>query len=328
MSTTIQSTPITPAYAGLDVGKDTLHLTILRSNDQIVSQTEFTNDDKGRKSLVKLCQEHQVLLAVMENTGGLEMDAAVDLTDAGIPVSIVTPVQSKSFAKTLNQHAKTDRIDSRMLALFAWRIQPQVSVLPSETQRKLKALASRHRQLIDMLVQEKNHRQRAREKPVLKSIDTIIKALEKQLDDNDKQLGKLIAADENLLRKVEQLDSAPGVGTQSARLLAVACPELGTLNRQQAAALAGLAPYNKDSGGSQGKRAIKGGRANIRLVLYMTTLSAIRHCPPIREYYQRLRAAGKLKMVALVACMRKFFIILNSLVRENISWDKYYTKNA
>ena len=324
----MNTTPLLPAYAGLDVGKERLHLTILRSTDQVVLQTDFANDHPGRQSLVELCRQHLVTLIVMEHTGGLELDAAVDCADAQIPVSVVTPLQSKSFAKTLQQHAKTDPLDSHLLALFALKIQPLATQLPSEQQRELNALASRRRQLVDLLVQEKNRRQRATHKRILKSIDAVITTLEKQLKDTDKLLSQLIAADPILLARVQCLDSAPGVGPQSATALVVACPELGTLNRQQAAALAGVAPYNKDSGNTHGPRAIKGGRKNIRQPLYMVTLSAIRCCPPIKALYLHHRTAGKKKMVALVACMRKLFIILNSMVRENKTWHEFFPVNS
>lgn len=324
MNTTIS---LLPAYAGLDVGKERLHLTILRSLDQVVLQTDFANDPAGRQSLVRLCREHHIALLVMEHTGGLELDAAAECADAQIPVSIVTPLQSKSFAKTLQQHAKTDPLDSHLLALFALKIQPQVTQLPSAQQRELSALASRRRQLVDLLIQEKNRRQRAAHPRILKSIDAVIRTLEKQLRDTDQLLADLIAADATLLARVACLDSTPGIGPNSATALVVACPELGTLNRQEAAALAGVAPYNKDSGKTNGPRSIKGGRKNIRYPLYMITLSAIRCCPQIKALYQHHRTAGKKKMVALVACMRKLFIMLNSMVRQNKSWQEFVSIN-
>jgi len=309
-------------FAGLDVGKTSLQLALSLEEGKFLERS-FPNSLPGRAELVSLCSQHRVQLVVMEATGGLELDAAVDLVHDQIPVSIITPGQSRAFAKALNQQAKTDAIDARLLATFARRLRPPTTAIPSETQRDMRELAARRRQLIQQLVQEKNRLQQARDRRVKTSVEKGIEFLQQQLADIDEHLGKLITANPELQLIIERLESVPGIGTNTATQLAVACPELGTLNRQQIASLAGLAPYNHDSGTSSGQRSIRGGRASVRTTLYMATLTAIRCNPIIREFYQRLRANGKKKMVALIAAMRKLLILLNSLLCQKKTWTEF-----
>jgi transposase len=327
-SSASHSLPTAAHYAGLDVGKASLHLTILGPAN-IVAQTTLPNSPDGHQQLVALCQEHHVQRLVLERTGGLEVPAALALTQARLRLSAVSPVQSKSFAKSLGQKAKTDLIDSLLLARMAQQLKDLPDTLmPSDLQRKLQALAARYRQLIDMQTQEKNRLAIAADKDTRRSIQKTLAFLERELKDIHKQLGKLIATDEALLQKVQQLDSAPGVAEHSAQMLVTVCPELGRLSRQEIAALAGVAPYDRQSGGQNRPRQIAGGRASLRGVMYMITLTAIRKVPRIRDYYQHLRQAGKRKIVAFVACMRKYLIMLNSMARQGKTWSEYCSQTT
>jgi len=315
------------AFAGIDVGKDSLELAITLANQKVIRHS-LANSAPDHAKIVSLCRTYQVTLVVLEATGGLELDVAAELAAAGIPVSVITPAQSKFFAGALNQKAKTDAIDASMLATFARCMPVKISEIPSETQRNLRELATRRRQLIEQLVAEKNHLQQARHPKVKKSILKVISLLEKQLADMDDQLAEIIGADEQLQLAVDRMDSIPGIGKTTATALIVACPELGTLNRQQIASLAGLAPYNKDSGKTNAPRRICGGRSSIRSSLFMATLAAICHNPKIREFYQHLIQNGKLKMVALTAAMRKLLIIANSMMREGKNWSEFMPQYA
>lgn len=311
-----------PAFAGVDVGKASLQLAISFDDGKFFQKT-CPNTPEGRADLVALCAQHRTGLVVLEATGGLELDAAAEFALGQIPVSVITPVQSKAFAKALNQQAKTDAIDAKLLATFARKLNPTPSQIPSETQRNLHEIAARRRQLIGQLVQEKNRSQQARDPRVKKSIDASLAFLESQLADIDTHLGELIAADSALVASVERLDSVPSIGPATATHLLVACPELGSLNRQQIASLAGLAPFNHDSGALAGQRRIKGGRQDLRTCLYMATLTAVRCNPIIKAFYDDLVARGKKKMVALIAAMRKLLIILNSMQREKKTWAEF-----
>jgi transposase len=314
-------------FAGIDVGKTSLQLA-LSFPDQKFLERKFANTLEGRLHLVLLCQKHKVALVVLEATGGLELAIASELAHEQIPLSLITPTQSKAFAKALNQQAKTDAIDARLLATFARKLSPAASVIPSEKQQNLRELAARRKQITAQCVQEKNRLQQARDARVKKSIQKAIDFFEAQLSDIDDHLKMLIAADADLQLAVERIDSVPGIGPDTAIQLVVACPELGKLNRQQIASLVGLAPFNHDSGNAAGPRSIRGGRAAVRTTLYMPTLAAIRFNPVLKTFYQRLIANGKKKMVAVVAVMRKLLIILNSILREQKSWSEFIPQNA
>jgi transposase len=308
--------------AGVDIGKSSLQLALQLASGRCHEQC-FDNSPQGREELAALCQNHQVQLVVMEASGGLELDVLMELARCQVAVSIITPVQSASFARALGQKAKTDVLDARMLALFAARIHPDPSPAPSPRQCELRELSARRRQLIQHLVQEKNRTHQVRDKRVKKSLALAIAFLEKQLEQIDQHIRGLLASDPELMAAVRRLDSVPAIGPHTAAHLLIACPELGTLNRQQVASLGGLAPFNRDSGTFSGKRSVRGGRETIRSALYMATVTAIRWNPVIRQFYQRLRENGKLKMVALTAAMRKLLIILNSMMREKKSWTEF-----
>jgi transposase len=315
------------AFAGIDVGKESLDLAILLADGKVLRH-HLANYQADHTRIVALCQTYQVTLVVLEATGGLELNVASALAASGIPVSVITPAQSKAFAGALNRKAKTDALDAELLASFARHMPPELTQIPSENLRALRELAARRRQLIEQLVAEKNHLGQARHPKVKKSILQVLSLLEKQLASMDDQLGELICADEKLQLAVERMDSIPGVGKATATALVIACPELGTLNRQQIASLAGLAPYDHQSGQTNSPRHIRGGRAGMRSALYMATLTAIRRNPAIKAFYRHLVQSGKLKMVALTAAMRKLLIIINSMVRDGKTWTEFMPQYA
>jgi transposase len=237
----------------------------------------------------------------------------------GLPVVVVNPRQVRDFARAIGQPAKTDALDAAVLALFAERVQPPVRPLPDADQHALTALVTRRRQLVDMLTAERNRLPPARGK-VREDLEAHITWLEKRLKDTTTDLRDLLHASPVWRTKDELLQSVPGVGPITTASLLAHFPELGQLSRQETAALAGVAPLNCDTGARRGTRTIWGGRAVVRHVLYMATIVAIRHNPPIRAFYQRLCARGKARKVALVAAMRKLLTILNAILRTQRAW--------
>lgn len=300
---------------GIDVSKSHLDVAIRPSGK---SWTE-ANDGKGIRSLVDALTDLNPLLIVMESTAGLEMAVAVDLAAAGLPVAIVNPRQVRDFARATGKLAKTDRIDARILARFAEMVRPEVRPLKDEQVQELSALISRRRQIVEMLTAEKNRLTTA-PKRIQKDIKAHIQWLEKRLDNVDDEIQKRIKASPIWREKEAILQSVPGVGPVLSASLLCDLPELGRLNRRQVAALVGVAPLNRDSGLFRGKRKVWGGRANIRAVLYMATLSSVRANSVLKLFYNRLCGEGKPPKVALTACMRKLITILNSMIKNNTPW--------
>lgn len=299
--------------AGLDLAKHKIDSCILSDSQRF---QKIWDADKPAK-LAEYLLEHKVELVVMEATGGLEKTVAAELAEAGLAVVVANPRQVRDFAKGLGLLAKTDAIDAFVIARFAQLVQPKVRPLPSEKQRDLKDLAARRRQLIAMRVMEKNRLGQTASKTIARSLNKTIKMLDKQIADFDEQILELLQSDPQWQKDIQTLTAVKGIGDVTAATLIAEMPELGTLNRRQAAALAGLAPFNCDSGQHAGKRRIRGGRAAVRNGLYMAGLSAIRFNPQIRAFYQRLRKAGKIKMVALTAAMRKLLILLNNRLKQS-----------
>jgi transposase len=263
---------------------------------------------------------------VLEATGGIEAPVAAALAEVGLAVAVVNPGQMRYLARAIGKLAKTDRIDARVLALFAEVAHPEPRSLPDEASRALGELMARRRQLIEMLVAEKNrlHTASARlQTPLHQHIEW----LEQAIAELDRQIAELVKASPIWREKDDLLRSVPGIGPTVSATLLIEVPELGTLSRQEVAALVGVAPFNRDSGRYQGKRRISGGRAPARTALYMATLVATRFNPLIQQFYQRLLAAGKLKKVALVACMRKLLTILNAMLKHSQSWEAAYPTN-
>ena len=303
-------------FVGVDVSKATLDVCVLGS---LAFQT--TNDEEGHLEIISRLSGLDEVLLVMESTGGYEMGLASALGNAKIAFAIVNPRQVRDFARALGRIAKTDRIDAEILALFGDRIKPDATELPSEEQQRLAALVTRRRQLVEMRVSEMNRKSIA-PSSVRPSIIAHITALSAMINELDKDIGTLIRNSPMWKKRDDILDTVKGVGPITIITLLALLPELGSLNRKKIAALVGIASYNKDSGQAVGKRSCWGGRAGVRAVLYMAALSATQHNPIFQEHYNQLVARGKLKKVALVACMRKLLTILNAMVRDGTEWEE------
>lgn len=301
---------MTPTWVGIDVSKAELAIATYPS----VQSWTVPCTEKDLKSLVEKLQALNPECIVMEAMGGEEINVAGLFVEAGLRVAIVNPRQVRDFARALGILAKTDRIDASVLANFAAKVQPKSKPLPDEVEQELKALMRRRSQLIGMLTAEKNRLSRE-PKTVQREIQDHIVYLEKCLKTLDKSLTQRIQDSPIWQTKEDLLRQVPGVGPVLSRTLMASLPELGLLNRKQIAALVGVAPLNRDSGGFKGQRTIWGGRADVRCALYMGTISAIRVHPRIRQFYQRLRKAGKKTKVALTACMRKLLTILNAILK-------------
>lgn len=307
-------------YVGIDVSKASLDVCVGVPG----SPCTLNNDSAGHDALWQLLRDRRVGLVVLEATGGYEFACAAALQAKGLPVAVINPRQARDFAKAMGRLAKTDRIDSAGLAHLAQVLAARpdaarfVKPLPDAQQQTLAALVSRRRQLVQMRVMETHHLNVAHRR-ARKSIKAVIKTLGTQLRHIEAELAlhlKQHHADLSTL-----LGDVKGLGPATVATLIGEMPELGKLNRRQISALAGVAPYNHDSGRLKGKRCISGGRATLRTALYMATLVATRHNPVIQTFYQRLLGAGKLKKVALVACMRKLLTILNAMVKSNEPWN-------
>ncbi len=303
-------------FIGIDVSKATLETAV----DGETTVQQHPNDAAGIAALTDWVGQQNVALVVVEASGGWEMDLVAALAAAGLPAAVVNPTRVRNFAKALGQYAKTDKIDARVLARFAAVIQPAVRPLKTGEQARLAAVISRRQQLVNMLTQEKNRRVSTRHE-MRDQLERHISWLEAELADLNDQLETLVAHCADWQAKKKIMMSVKGVGPVTANALLADLPELGTLNRQQIVALVGLAPLNKDSGGRRGKRHIFGGRKAVRSKLYMAALSAAKHNPFIRSFYERLLAKGKLKKVALTACMRKLLVILNAMIRDMKPWQ-------
>ena len=302
------------AYVGIDVSKAELEVAVGEEGWTV------SNDESGIETLLEQLRERPIELVVLEATGGHETPAAAVLAEAGLPVVVANPRQVRDFARAMGQLAKTDRIDARVLALFAERVRPEVRALPDEDTQELKALLARRRQLLEMMVAEKNRLKMA-STAVEKDIREHIEWLKRKLKSVDSDLERRIKASPVWRAKEDLLRSVPGIGPVVSRTLIGEFPELGKLNRQQIAALAGVAPLNRDSGTLRGKRMVWGGRRSVRVALYMAALTASQRNPAIRVFYQRLRARGKPPKVALTACMRQLLVIVNAMVRDGVSWS-------
>jgi transposase len=309
-------------YVGIDVSKD--HLDLASEDAQVNGR--FSNDEQGHTELVKRLREFSPSLVVMEATGGYELEVSIALGTSKVPVAVVNARQVRDFAKAMGLLAKTDAIDAQVLARFGATVKPQSQPLPDDESLELQALLTRRRQLVGMLASEKNRLQSlfgpAKKGDAEKSIRDTLSHLQKQLNQIDKKIRKRLEQSPLWKAKDDLLKSVPGVGNVTSMTLAIDLPELGNLNKKEVAALAGLAPLNRDSGKLQGKRRIWGGRATVRTVLYMATVASLRCNPVIKALYDRLtRDARKPPKVALVACMRKLLIILNAMVRDGRPWQ-------
>jgi len=303
-------------WAGIDVSKR--HWDVVVDGNKRVYH--FDADRCGSDQLLALLNEQGVTHVCLEATGGWEQGLMAAVDEHGLRVSVVNPRQVRDFARARGQLAKTDRIDAQMIAQFGAMMQPAPSEKPPEKQQKLRSLRARRRQVSGTLVQEKNRLATQRDQDARRSIEDAIDFYQKQLESLDAQIKRLIQMDPEFQQRLALLVSVPGIGDTTAAALMADLPELGTLNRRQAARLAGLAPINRDSGTLRGKRMIGGGRATVRQGLYMATLVATKHNPVIRDFYQQLVRRGKAKMTALTACMRKLLLILNAILKDKHPW--------
>jgi transposase len=304
-----------PVFVGIDVAKAEL-VTAVRPSDETWT---VTNDELGIQGLVRRVRSMGPTLVVLEATGGYERGVVAALATAGVPLVVANPRQVRDFARSTGQLAKTDSIDARILALFAERVRPEPRPLPDEATRTLDALLTRRRQILEMITAERNRLEHALP-AVRRDLIQHIRWLERRLRDVDHDLDRTVQSSPLWRAKENLLRSIPGVGPITSRTLIGDLPELGTLNRKQIASLVGVAPLARDSGTLKGKRLVWGGRAPVRAALYMAALVASRCNPAIKDFYQRLVAAGKPKKVALTACMRKLLTILNAMLKTNTHW--------
>jgi transposase len=303
-------------FVGIDVSKD--RLDIAASNGE---QWSCSNREGDFAQLIERLQSWSVKLIVLEASGGYEGAVVGSLAGAQLPVAVINPRQVRDFAKACGRLAKTDQIDARMLALFAERIRPEVRSLKDEQTRELEALLQRRKQLLNMLVAERQRLQIAAAN-VRTDIREHIHFLVKRLKDVNGELDELMRKTELWQERKELFKPVKGIGPQTLRVLCATLPELGKLDRRKIAALVGVAPYNCDSGTMRGRRHCWGGRVEVRCALYMSAVTAIRFNPVIRTFYERLVKAGKAKKLAITACMRKLLTILNAMVRDASAWDE------
>jgi transposase len=310
------------SFVGIDVAKNQLDVHIL--DGQIYSRDgqtfQCSNTSAERPALLEKLPPPGTCLIVVEASGRYEQKLVCDLMLAGHTVSVVNPRQIRNYAMALGLLAKTDRIDARAIARFAQHVQPRPVAQTRKKQAQLDELVSRRRQLIEHRTAESNRRELCVNKKVQQSVQRFIDAINKDLKRIDREILKLVESDDDWQQRYELLKSVPGVGEVTAATLIAELPELGQLNRQEIAALVGVAPMNNDSGLFRGQRRIKGGRAALRATLYMAALAATTHNPILKEFYQHLKSKGKKPKVALTACMRKLLVILNTMVKNNTQW--------
>lgn len=306
-----------PVHVGIDVAKATLDVCVLPAGQRL----SLANDDAGIAHLVASLKRHPVKLVLLEATGRYERRVASELLEAGFPVAVVNPRQARDFARALGKLAKTDEIDASVLAQFAQLGHARTCEKQPENRALLDDLVTRRRQVTQMLAAEKTRRQVPQDERTRAMIAKVIRVLEQQREDLDRDIAELIESDDDWRNKRDLLAGVPGVGRTTASQLIADLPELGKLNRQQVAALVGVAPVNRDSGTMRGQRRISGGRATVRCALYMAAFSAMRFNPAIRRFAERLRRAGKPFKVVVVAAMRKLLTILNAMLKENQAWD-------
>jgi len=302
---------------GIDVSKDRLDVALRPSGEAFVVERNAA----GLEMLVARLRELSPYLVALEATGGFETIAAATLAAAGLPAVVVNPAQIRAFAKAIGQRAKTDPIDAAVIARFAEATKPEPRPLPDEATRLLADLVARRRQIVEMIGAERQREKRVTVPHLRKSITRLLKALEKELTGLNTDIDDAVRGLPAWRDKENLLASVPGVGPIIARTLIAELPELGQLGRRQIAALAGLAPFTRQSGQWRGRSFSGGGRTAVRTVLFMGAMVAKQHNPTLKAFFDRLVTAGKPKMVALVAVARKLLTILNAILRDNRPWQ-------
>jgi transposase len=304
-------------YVGIDVSKDRLDVHVRPGGEAFA----VSRDGKGLETLIDRLRPLSVRLIAIEATGGFETIVAAALAGAVLPLVIVNPAQVRHFAQAVGKRAKTDPLDAEVIARFVEAVKPEVRPVPNEEARLLGELVARRRQIVEMMVAERQREQRTAIVRVRKGILRHVKMLEKELADIDNDIGTLVRGSPAWREKEDLLVTFPGVGNTLARTLLAEIPELGNLPRREIASLAGVAPFTRMSGRWKGKSMIAGGRAPVRTALFMAALSAISFNPPLKRFYQRLLSVGKPKMVALIAVARKILTILNAMLRDRKQWQ-------
>ena len=305
------------SFVGIDVAKDTLDIHICQDGRRLST----SNDTKGYREIIRFLPEPTTCLIVMEATGNYQRSLAEALVDAGHYVAVANPRQVRDFARGLGILAKTDKLDAKVLSRYAEQARPRTIAKTPEKQAQIAALVARRRQLVALRTAEKNRLTPTLPKSVCKSLKQVLQCLDKQIVTIDHEIQMLIDSDDDWNDKAELLVSVPGVGPITVASLLAELPELGHLNRQEIAALVGVAPFNRDSGQFRGTRSIFGGRASVRSALYMAALSAKRYNPTIRTFADRLASQGKPPKVVITACMRKLLVILNTMLKNNTPWS-------
>lgn len=300
---------------GVDIGKHQLDFYIYERELHFVVE----NNESGIKQALNRLARYTIERIIVEATGRYEMNLVIAASERAMPIAVVRPMLVRQFARAASQQAKTDKIDAKIIAQFAAVMKPRITAMKSKNLQLIKDLVVRRRQLIAMRTQETN-RVKVMGKPIDRSCNRIIKALNKDIEWVEARLEKAVEEESAWSERKALLETVPGVGSALIWTLLSEMPELGTLNNKQIASLTGVAPINRDSGRSKGKRRIVGGRHSVRTTLFMATLSATQCNPVIKHFYQRLVDQGKHKKVALTAAMRKFITILNAMVRDSQEW--------
>lgn len=304
-------------HVGIDVCKDRLDVHVCPSGEAFV----VSRDGKGLEELIDRLRILSPRLIAIEATGGFETIAAAAIAGASLPLAVVNPAQVRHFAQALGKRAKTDPIDAEVIARFAEAVKPEPRPVPDAEARLLAELVARRRQIIDMIVAERQREKRVENMRVRKSLTRTIRTLEKELPEIDTDIDTLVRGSPAWREKEDLLVTFPGVKNTLARTLLAELPELGTLSRREIASLAGVAPFTRQSGRWKGKSMIGGGRAALRAALYMAALSASRCNATLRAFYHRLLSTGKPKMVGLIAVARKILTILNAMIRDRKQWQ-------
>jgi transposase len=304
-------------YVGIDVSRDRLDVHVLPQGEAF----SVERNGKGLAVLVERLKSFAPSLVAVEATGGFESTTAAAVAGAGLPLAVINPAQVRHYAQALGKRAKTDPIDALVIARFAADVRPEPRTLPDEMTQFLADLVARRRQIVEMLQAERQREKRASVKRLKKSIARLIAALEKELAELDRDIDDAVRSSPGWRQKEDLLASTPGVGSKIAHALIAHLPELGALSRKQIASLAGLAPYTRQSGKWKGKSMIGGGRKDVRTAIFMAALVGTRFNPILKAFYQRLLAAGKPKMVALIATARKLLTILNAILRDKTPWQ-------
>lgn len=304
--------------AGIDVSKKTLEVFIDPLNERLTIE----NSDSAINALIDRLRKAEVCLVVIEATGRHHRNLAATLLQAGVQASVINPQRAREFARAMGKLEKSDAIDAQVLAEFARRIRPAPDQIGRKNQTLLSDLVSRRRSLVQSRVAEKNRAHDDLPKLAARQSRAMLRLIDQQIQDLDRAIAREIQADEDWNGKSQLIDSIPGVGPDSANQLVVEMPELGKLNRQEIAKLAGVAPVNCDSGQYRGQRRIRGGRQEVRTTLYMMAFNVTQYCPRFKSYFQRLIDRGKQYKVAMTACMRKLLVTLNQMVKTNTTWNQ------